>query len=327
LAKRTLVRLFPEFVWCKLETTPLAEVYELSDDQVEELRVLVRSGRYVQAARDAEVLIAEGALGPVDLSHAYHVQSVALYQTDKLVPAYHAARKAEALATEWGLTDLGGRIRINLIALLRDIGEYRAAAEVGARLLDTEEKLSPDTRGQLPRVRYNLARVQRVRHEAEVAYELLEQAIATAEAAGFDPGFRADAHQLMAWWLLEDDRVAAADPHLEAAGALIQPEDVTRQREQLLIACHVAYRIGDSEAAIAMAGEFVPMDAPATQRQRVWACLISTWVAIDQADWPNADLFATTAQTIAIELQAPDLMNRANDLKRQIHEHRPAAGD
>jgi tetratricopeptide (TPR) repeat protein len=300
-------------------------VFGLSAERLEEIRALVRAGRYVQAARETEELLEQG-LDPEDQVQAYHIQTVAYYRAEQIWPAYRAAQRTEFLATQRGMAEIVGRARINLVAIITDIGDYRLACEVGKKLLATENELSPQTRRELPAVRYNLARASRCAREYSEAYDHLERAITDAENLGFPSDFRVQMHQLMAWWLLLDERIGAADRHIERAEALIRPEDRDQRREQLLVACLRAYTAGQGDRAVEIAEEFISKGAPATTRQRAWAYLITGWVMLDEKRWDLAEAAGDRALESALDLGSPELMQRANDLRIRAVQGRQAAG-
>lgn len=292
---------------------------------MEQVRSLILSGRYVQAAREAEGLL-EGDLDPAERAQLYHTLSVAYYKGEQVRPALKAARQAEALAGEWGLIDLSARIRFNLVPLLTDVGDYTAAVEAGARLLATEAELPPEIRRELPWVHYNLARAQRYRHDYQAMYGHLEKAIAEGALHNLNPGFRVDAHHLAAWWLLLEGRIAEADQHIMQAANLVGPGDSERHREQLLVECLRAYQSGDHAGALALAEEFLAPGTSVTKRQASWACLIAGWVSLSQKAWPSAEGWAGVALHHALDLGSPELMNRANELQNRVRQGKEAAG-
>lgn len=291
---------------------------------IDQLRALVQAGRYVQAAREAEELLA-GELEPPSRGMVYHVLSVAEYRSDRIRPALRAAQRAEAIASEWGLVELVGRVRVNLIALLTEAGDYAAAIDAGARLLAAEGDLSEVLQREIPRAHYNLARAHRSRRDSEAMYAHLKRAISGASQLGLDTGFQVDCYHLAAWWLLLDGRITDADLHLLQAVEMLPPDDPPRQREQLLCSCLRAYQTGDHHRAVELAEELI-QGGQVTTLQRAWACLIAGWVAAGLGEWDRATVCATAADNHALDLGSPELMNRAQELRIQIERGREAAG-
>jgi tetratricopeptide (TPR) repeat protein len=294
------------------------------EDRLDELRGLVRAGRYVQAVRACEALLEAGALEPAEQATVYHIESVAYYQSDRLFEAVRAAKTAEELAVNCRANDLVQRVRVNLVALYCDVGDTQLAVEMSEKLLADQANLSPEVRQELPRVHYNLARVYRGRREKGLMFDHLKQAIELAKVVPHLRSFLVMAHQLLAWWLCLEERLREADEHIQAAGTLLEPGETEQVREQLLLAGLRAYQAGDVHTAVELVEEFITPGTPSTLRQSTWAYWILAEAALSLDRLEEAGSFAERALQDAIELAAPDLMNRANDLQHRISKRREA---
>jgi hypothetical protein len=287
-------------------------------DQLEELRALVRTGRYVQAARDAEALIAEGSLEPSGEAKAYLIQAVAQFHMRQYWPALEAARRSEELADVSMDAVTLARARINLISLLYEVGDTGMAADVGARLLADEQSLPPEVRSELCHVHYNLSRVYRSRGRDSRMYEHLGRAITSGEETGASSDFLTMAHQLAAWWRYLDDHIAIGDRHKAAAGDLLSGDDWEGAREQLLLDCLRAHQVGDMAMAISLSEEFLLSGAQSTLLQRAWASYIAASAALYLGQVEEAATIVDRAMELAIELYSSEHINRVNGLRHRI---------
>jgi hypothetical protein len=239
--------------------------------------------------------------------------------------AIEATRRAEALASEWALSDVLGRARINLVAFYQDIGDYGVAAETGVQLLQSE--LPEQLRAQLCHVHYNLARVYHAKRQHRMKYEQVSLALEAAERSGAQSSFVVMIHQQAAWWRYLGDQIKHGDEHLEAAGALLLPNDVDGAREQLLLACLRAHQTGDMEKAATTAEEFLLDGAPSTLLQRIWSAYIAASGALHLDRLHEAETLVGRALDWACEFGDPALMKRTNDLRRRIYQRKHGAGD
>jgi hypothetical protein len=250
------------------------------------------------------------------LGQVYLIQSVALYQNEQLWQASIAAEEAEKLASRCGDTVTLAKARINLVAILRDMGDAARAAAVGAAIL--AEELPAEVRPQLFTLHYNLSRVYRSRGEHTLMYESLSRAISDGEQFGAPAAFLVTAHQNGAWWRYLDDHMPAGDRHFEAAGALIDESDREGVREQLLLACLRDHQTGNMLRAADLAEEFLSKGTQATLLQRAWASYIAASAALYLDRLPEAAVIADKAMDLALELYLPEMMNRVNTIRNRI---------
>lgn len=293
--------------------------------QLEQLRSMVRAGRSLQAAREAEELLA-GEVDPQEQAHLYHLLGAARYRLGSMWPAIQATRRAEGLASEWGLPDVLGKARINLVAMLADVGDYGLAAETGDRLLASASHLPDDVQAQLCHVHYNLARVYHARREHRMMFEQVDRALKAAEAAEAPASFLVMVHQQAAWWRYLGDQIAQGDKHAEAARGLVSPDDREGAREQLLLTCLRAHQTGDMAKAVTLAEEFLAEGAPSSLLHRMWAAYIAGSAALHLERICESEQLAERALDWAIELGLPEHMKRTNDLRRRVRERRQEAG-
>lgn len=298
----------------------MTEVFRLS--VLEGIRDLLRAGRFVQAAREAEEAL-DGDVSPTDQAQLNQLLGVARYKVGALWPAIQATRTAEGLAAEWGLPEVLGRARINLVAMLLDIGDYALAAETGARLLRGAADLPDQVRVQLCWVHYNLARVYHAQRQHRLMYEQVRLAIESADS----DHFLVMVHQQAAWWRYLDDHIDQGDRHREVAGELLTPDDTEGAREMLILECLRAHQTGDMERAVTLSEEFLLSEMEPPLLQRVWAAYIAGSAALHLDHISEAGVLAGRSLDWAIELGDPGLMNRANELRRRVEQRKQAAGD
>jgi tetratricopeptide (TPR) repeat protein len=214
-----------------------------AQSRLDELRELVRAGRYVQAVRSAKYLMADGALEPDEEVEAHHICSVALYKQEQVFPALEHAKLAEHLASERSLHDLAQKMRVNLVALLADVGDYQLAIEVGNKVL-LDQRVPVAVRPQLAYIHFNLGRVYQALRDKRNMFEHYHTAVRLGAEHGIPAALMVQIRQQLAWRLYLDEQIAEADRHVEAVGALIQPDDVEGQREQLLLSCPAPWQRG-----------------------------------------------------------------------------------
>jgi tetratricopeptide (TPR) repeat protein len=294
------------------------------ESRLEELRELVRARRYVLAVRSAKALLDEDELDPRERAEAHHICAVALFKQEQVFPALTHEERAHHLAVELQLHDLVQRVRVNLVAILVDVGEYQRAIELGDTIL-TDESLPVALRSQLAYVHYNVAQAYRARRDKRPMFDHLRKAVRLGEECHAPVLFRVQMAQQLAWHLYMDEQIAEADRYVEAVAALLDSEDTEGNNEQLLLACLRAYQVGDLAKAVVLAEELTPHNTTATSRQIAWAYLISGWVASEVGQLDEAANFADTVLNRALSLNSPELMNKANSLRHKIMSRREAA--
>lgn len=283
--------------------------------QLDEVRALILAGRYVQAAREAEAILARD---PDPGAELYHIYSVALYRSGRLFKAVSEAEKALMVGAAG---DLAQRVQVNLIGFYLEAGDYNRAITIGEVLLaDTGT-----VRERLPYVHHNLAMAHQARRDRPSMLHHYRTAVRLAEDLGSPPSLMVQIHQQLAWQLLLIDQVAEADRNINAAGDLVDESDIEGQREQMLLACLRAHQTGDLDLAVTLAEEFTP-GSPATPRQRTWAALITGWVAVEFGRLDDAQELADRVIYDAVEQNWPEMMNRGNQLRHRISDKREEAG-
>jgi tetratricopeptide (TPR) repeat protein len=293
--------------------------------RLDELRGLVQERRFVAAVRLAKALIDDGTLDPRETAEVRHICAVAYFKQEEFLHATTEAQASERLSVDLGLHDLARKVRVNLVALLVEVGEYEQAVGVGETFL-ADDGLPSAMCPQLAYVTYNVARAHLARRDKQKALDHFREAVRLGETHGAPASLRVQMAQQLAWSLYLDEHIAEADRHLEAAESLIGEEDEDAHNEQLLLSCVRAHQVGDMAKAVELAEELVAPTATATGRQKVWAYLVLGWVAIDYGRIEEAANFTETATERAISLNSVELMNRTNQLRHRIMGKQKEAG-
>jgi tetratricopeptide (TPR) repeat protein len=300
----------------------MTEVFGLSA-QLEELRKLALSGCHVQAVRAAEELIAGGALVPAEVAEVHHISSVCWYRLGKIFKALPEADRALQIALQAGMPELSSKVRSNLVGLYVATGDWGRAIEEGERF-----SVAADP-ARAPYVHHNLALAHQARRDREQMLYHYRQAVSLSDAVGAPAALRVQIRQQFAWQLLLLDRIAEADQHTEGAGALVGQDDEDGVREQILLGSLRSYQTGGLSRAFEQAEEIIYRGAPSSEdqkRQTAWANLICGWVSREWSKLGEAEGFATVAMDLAMDLQWPEMMNRANRLRLEVIDQREDAG-
>lgn len=271
----------------------------------------------------AEGLIASTTLSPAERAEVYHICSVSWHRLGNLFKAIPQEDKALATAIEADDLAIASKALSNLVGMHVEAGDWGRAIELGEQFLR-----HPDP-PYLSYVHHNLGHAHQARHDREKMLYHYRQAVAVADEQGAPTSFRVQMHQQLAWQLLLLDRITEADQQIEMAKALIGDEDADGKREQILLGALRAYQTGDIEGAAALAEEIIHRGAPAIddqRRQLAWANLVCGWVARDWSKLDQAERFAKVALELALQLQWPEGMKRANRLLLETNDKREAAG-
>lgn len=287
---------------------------------LDQVRELVRRGEFRAALRLAEALDQDETF-PAEQRAALYIQAVRAEAGLRQVHgAAKWADKALAAAELWGSWEDVGAARLYAGLVYRELGDTARALQWLQLFLCHLDRY-PGQAGATGIAYYNLGLIHKMRRETAAALAAYDQAIRHLQ--GNRPALLW-AHHNKAWLLLQEDRLAEAEPHIAAAGELAAEEPMDQAMHLCLRALR-RQRQGDVPGSVALCAEVLGrQDLPPLPMA------LAAWIAAENAlrtgAWQQAEEFAAAALQSALDAKEPTLMNAVNDVRRRLQALRALAG-
>lgn len=265
------------------------------------------------------------------LPEAYCEASIAEYRLHNLKTAQVYAQAAEALLQRQPNADLIllSRLRLNLMAFCRELGNIPESIAAGHRWLDElgDNALTEYRKG---RVFYNLALAYRQRggpNDAKTALDYYTLAADHFDRQRLGHPDQAEreisaVYQVMAihnkaWLLCELAELPAAQEQIEHAQSIPHGERKSLVCEQTLLQALITYKSGDPSAALQRLGT-LPTELDFSPRQQFWISWLAARAYYDTHQYDRANVRAAMAVDEAARTNERFIIRLADELHKTI---------
>jgi tetratricopeptide (TPR) repeat protein len=285
---------------------------------VAQLHLLLATGQFLAAYREAERLALDPSLDPLVRAKVCIIGVRAALGLRELYAGAKMAEKAiEAaeLGSDW--EDIGNA-RLCAATLYGELGDTALALRFFQLFFDYLDRY-PALQSKTALAYYNRARIRTNRKEYDEALADLKFAAEDFARLGYKIGVLASLDN-SAWALLRTGRVDEAGPLLAQAESLLPGvESAEHQVGHMVIQAFFFHKSGMPERATALCEEvFQPGREGVDNSHLAHACWIMAHVALDLHQLEQASLFSQLAAKHALEAKDPSLMNLASEVRQRV---------
>lgn len=281
---------------------------------------LLAQGRYLQADRETERLIASGELGIQNLAEAYVKLSIA---KQHLQDFFAGAKVAErALAIPEATPDTQGMACFMAGVHYANIGDTHLTIQHNEQFLNYVDA-SERCKRQEPNAHFNMAVAYRQRREYSFAIGHYEMAARIYTETGRISRAML-CHRDIAWCYMTIGDTDRALPFLKRIEEWVAETENPEFRVFAIVdKAMYHFSTGQYSKALAHCEEvFAPGRSDVTPDNLTEACWIAGECALAGGQLHEANIFANLTLDHALKAKWPFMMNRGSDLRRRVNEAR-----
>jgi tetratricopeptide (TPR) repeat protein len=282
------------------------------------IKALVAQGRYLQADRDAQRMIASGDLGIIELADAFLYLSIAKFHLQEFWGSMKLAERALAIPEATPETVGMAALMVGLNGI--ETGDISIATEHLERAMEILST-TPALKQQEGVIHHNLALANRARRDWEKANMHFEWAAHIFAKTG-EMAKALDCYRGAAWCYLIQEEVDRAELLTGKIEAYVRDHANVDPRWYTILLVDKAFAYlcrGQYGEAIAFCEEVsAPGRVGVSDEQKTEACWIAGEAAFRLGHLDQAALFADYTIDWALKVQWPYMMNKGNDLRRRV---------